>query len=609
MADTKITDLAALDVTPASGDLFVIVDVSDTSMAASGTNKKITWLNLIGNLIRGTLSSGGVVPRTTAANTVGDSAMTIDADGTVVVDGAGTHILAGDKLSVANDVASATKSVTLDVMGSNPKASFYGSLGEHAHIEADGIDFLTLATSQSMMFINPDGTGLEIYDDAATKWVTISHNGTNATITPSSGNLILHGSVTVTSAGVITGASISSGQVTGLGTVAALASDTDGTLAANSDIRVATQKATKTYVDNAVTGLLEFKGSTDCSANPNYPAASKGDAYVVSVAGKIGGASGKSVDVGDVYVASADNAGGTEASVGTSWFVLEHNLQGALLAANNLSDVASISTALQNLGSGTAATGTGGVVLATSPTITTPFIATIKAAADASGTNAAGTNEVIKPGASTGNATPSKVCLQSSVAGSSGTTVQTLYDTLVVTAGESRGYDSGGTLYVAIGDDGTRPYIKGSHGNLRLINAGTATGYIEFVDAAGNVRARVNMVSASFDAAAGLQMTGSRAITGTGGAAMVDMVRADGIAWRASSFGSYETGVISSAAGIVTLTNGSTGGAALELREQTAPSSPASDACRIYSEDNGAGKTRIMAKFSDGSTAQIAIQP
>jgi hypothetical protein len=103
--------------------------------------------------------------------------------------------------------------------------------------------------------------------------------------------------------------------------------DTDGTLAANSDAKIATQKATKTYVDAAVTGLLDFKGATDCSANPNYPAASKGDAYIVSVAGKIGGASGQSVDVGDVFVASADNAGGTQASVGTSWFVLEHNVQ------------------------------------------------------------------------------------------------------------------------------------------------------------------------------------------------------------------------------------------------------------------------------------------
>lgn len=111
-----------------------------------------------------------------------------------------------------------------------------------------------------------------------------------------------------------------------------------------------TQIATTAFVAALVTGLLRFKNSMDCSANPNYPAALKGDAYVVSVAGKIGGASGMAVDVGDVFVASADNAGGTQAAVGTSWFILEHNLAGALLAANNLSDLASAATARSNLG-------------------------------------------------------------------------------------------------------------------------------------------------------------------------------------------------------------------------------------------------------------------
>lgn len=137
--------------------------------------------------------------------------------------------------------------------------------------------------------------------------------------------------------------------------VSGTAIDTDGTLAANSDTKLASQKAVKTYVDNSVTGLLDFKGSTDTSANPNYPSAQKGDAYVVSVAGKIGGASGKAVDAGDVYLAIADNAGGTEASVGSSWIVLEHNLQGALLSANNLSDLANTTTARTNLGLGSVA--------------------------------------------------------------------------------------------------------------------------------------------------------------------------------------------------------------------------------------------------------------
>jgi hypothetical protein len=120
-----------------------------------------------------------------------------------------------------------------------------------------------------------------------------------------------------------------------------------------STTQIASTAFVTTAVAAAVAGLLELKGSTDCSANPNYPAASKGDTYIVTVAGKIGGASGKSVDVGDVYVASADNAGGNEASVGTSWFVLEHNLAGALLSANNLSDVANAATAATNLGLGT----------------------------------------------------------------------------------------------------------------------------------------------------------------------------------------------------------------------------------------------------------------
>ncbi|MDE2434721.1 MAG: hypothetical protein KGM49_00540 [Sphingomonadales bacterium] len=114
-----------------------------------------------------------------------------------------------------------------------------------------------------------------------------------------------------------------------LGTAAVLNSTTDVTLAGNSDFLLPTEKAIKTYTDtaiaSAVVGLLDFKGGTDCSANPNYPAALKGDAYVVTVAGKIGGASGTAVDAGDWYIAKADNAGGTEAAVGANWTSLEHN--------------------------------------------------------------------------------------------------------------------------------------------------------------------------------------------------------------------------------------------------------------------------------------------
>ena len=47
MADPKITDYAALGGAPATNDLIEVVDVSDTSMAATGTNKKMTVANLL----------------------------------------------------------------------------------------------------------------------------------------------------------------------------------------------------------------------------------------------------------------------------------------------------------------------------------------------------------------------------------------------------------------------------------------------------------------------------------------------------------------------------------------------------------------------------------
>lgn len=136
----------------------------------------------------------------------------------------------------------------------------------------------------------------------------------------------------------------------GFGT--ALVADTDGTLTANSDARIATQKAVKTYVDTNITSATSFQTAISAASNPNYPAATKGQTWVISVAGKIGGASGIAVDVGDLILATATNAGGTQASVGTSWTILEHNLSGVLLAANNLNDVSSPASARVSLGLG-----------------------------------------------------------------------------------------------------------------------------------------------------------------------------------------------------------------------------------------------------------------
>jgi hypothetical protein len=110
--------------------------------------------------------------------------------------------------------------------------------------------------------------------------------------------------------------------------------DTDGTLAANSDSKVASQKAVKTYADALIgaNNAMVYKGVIDASTNPNYPAANAGDTYRISVAGKIGGASGPNVEVGDLIVCLTDGtSAGTQAAVGSNWNITQANIDGAVV--------------------------------------------------------------------------------------------------------------------------------------------------------------------------------------------------------------------------------------------------------------------------------------
>ncbi len=85
--------------------------------------------------------------------------------------------------------------------------------------------------------------------------------------------------------------------------------------------------------------------------------------------------------------------------------------------------------------------------------------------------------------------------------------------------------------------------------------------------------------------------------------------------------GTVDSGISRNAAGIVEVNNGTAGTwRDLKLRnllnteyhqmtEMTAPSAPAANSVRIYAEDNGAGKTRLMALFATGSAVQLGIEP
>jgi len=102
MPDTKITALTALTAADPANDVLPIVDVSDTTMAASGTTKKISINNVLGCSGTATLAS---------ATITGD--LTVDTS-TLKVDSANNRV----------GIGTATPARPLDIVG-----SFQSSLG------------------------------------------------------------------------------------------------------------------------------------------------------------------------------------------------------------------------------------------------------------------------------------------------------------------------------------------------------------------------------------------------------------------------------------------------------------------------------------------------
>lgn len=118
------------------------------------------------------------------------------------------------------------------------------------------------------------------------------------------------------------------------GLQALLGLDIDTALTANSDAKIPTQKAVKAYVDGVLdaNNAFTYKGVIDASTNPNYPAASAGHTYKISVAGKIGGASGLNVEIGDTITCLVDgSAAGNQATVGANWIILQSNIDGGVV--------------------------------------------------------------------------------------------------------------------------------------------------------------------------------------------------------------------------------------------------------------------------------------
>jgi hypothetical protein len=116
----------------------------------------------------------------------------------------------------------------------------------------------------------------------------------------------------------------------------AVRTDVRGTGAADTDLP--TEKAVRDAINAALQSAdaMTYKGAIDASTNPNYLPANAGDTYKISVAGKLGGASGRNVFVGDIAICTTDDTpAGTHADVGDEWNVIHVNREGEVIGPSS----------------------------------------------------------------------------------------------------------------------------------------------------------------------------------------------------------------------------------------------------------------------------------
>ena len=165
MADSKITALAALTTADPANDMFPVVDVSDTSMAASGTTKRISINNILACSPSATLAS---------ATITGD--LTVDTN-TLKVDSANNRVgvntaSPANQLSVRNEGASAI--AIIDVRGGIGGAGALQISGNGTTLGTTSFNFIQ--NGAGAFINNQDATPLAVFVNGSERYA-ISSSG------------------------------------------------------------------------------------------------------------------------------------------------------------------------------------------------------------------------------------------------------------------------------------------------------------------------------------------------------------------------------------------------------------------------------------------------
>ena len=171
MADSKITALTALTAADPVNDMFPIVDVSDTTMAASGTTKRISANNILSSspTASGALTVTGLV---TAGSATISGDLTVDTS-TLKVDSANNRV----------GIGTASPSYILEVVapaGDNIVSTFRSGDATAANNAGGGFRSISSATAASrvaQVWLDADGANLSGGD-----YFYIQKNGSSGTV-------------------------------------------------------------------------------------------------------------------------------------------------------------------------------------------------------------------------------------------------------------------------------------------------------------------------------------------------------------------------------------------------------------------------------------------
>ena len=324
----------------------VVADASDDTLTfVAGTSISITTdvgadsitINNSAPNVSTDLSLGTITATTVDVNSSDGSNVTLPAANTTQAG------LMSDVQFDKLGFISVTGAIDLDALGT----SNHGEVTINATpngLSIDGSQVLTLALSSTSTIGALSDTDWDTFNNKTSNTGTVTSvsagNGLDFTDITGSGSVVMGtpGDLTASTTSAVT-ASSHTHAVSGF--ILSTWVDTDVTLSADSDSKIPTQKAVKAYADqliDAANGTV-YLGTIDASTNPNYPAADAGHMYVISVAGKIGGASGEAVEVGDMILCLTDStAAGDQATVGGDWNIVQQNIDGAVIGPASVTD-------------------------------------------------------------------------------------------------------------------------------------------------------------------------------------------------------------------------------------------------------------------------------